>query len=82
MTKISVVWHQNPDTDCTLSAIIMCEYLGQKWYEATPYILGGLNKETEYVLEKYNINCPEQVSELDTETQVCLVDHNESSQSV
>ena len=82
MTKISVVGHQNPDTDCTLSAIIMCEYLTHKWYDATPYILGTLNKETEYLLEKYNITCPEQVSDLDTEMEVCLVDHNESSQSV
>ena len=82
MTKISVVGHQNPDTDCTLSAIIMCEYLWHKWYSATPYILWWLNKETEYLLEKYDIDCPKQTEELDTDIQVCLVDHNESSQSV
>ena len=81
MTKISVIWHKNPDTDCTLSAIIMVEYLEKKWYIATAYIQWELNKETEYVLEKYGISKPEIKTSLETDINVCLVDHNETSQA-
>lgn len=81
MQKIAVIGHKNPDTDATLSAIIMAEYLEKKWYEATPYIQGELNKETLYLLETYNITCPEIKTSLDTEIEVCLVDHNEASQA-
>lgn len=81
MKKISVVGHKNPDTDCTLSAIIMAEYLNKKWYEATTYIQGKLNKETQYLLEKYNILEPEIQTSPNPEIEVCLVDHNEDSQA-
>lgn len=79
--NIQIIWHKNPDTDCTLSAIIMGDYLTKKWYQATPYIQWELNKETLYLLEKYNISKPEIKTELDSNTEVCLVDHNESSQA-
>jgi inorganic pyrophosphatase/exopolyphosphatase len=38
MLDISVVGHKVPDTDCTLSAIIACDYLNKKGYNATAYI--------------------------------------------
>lgn len=79
--NISVIWHKNPDTDCTLSAIIMTDFLTKKWYNASPYIQWELNKETEYLLEKYNIKKPEIQTSLHIETEVCLVDHNEQSQA-
>lgn len=81
MKSIQVIWHKNPDTDCTLSAIIMTDFLTRKWYNATPYIQWELNKETEYLLEKYNIKKPEIQTSLDIETEVCLIDHNEQSQA-
>lgn len=79
--NIQVIGHKNPDTDCTLSAIIMADFLTQKWYSAIPYIQWELNKETEFLLEKYNISKPEILSSLDANKQVCLVDHNEASQA-
>lgn len=79
--KIQVIWHKNPDTDCTLSAIIMADFLNKKWYTATAYIQWELNRETLYVLEKYNISQPEIKTSLVTEKEVCLVDHNEASQA-
>lgn len=81
MQKIAVIGHKNPDTDATLSALIMAEFLEKKWYEATAYIQGELNKETLYLLETYNISCPEIKTTLDTDIEVCLVDHNEASQA-
>jgi len=82
MTPIQIIWHKNPDTDATLSALIMADFLTQAWYQATAYIQWELNKETEYLLEKYAISKPEIKTVLDPTIEVCLVDHNESSQSI
>lgn len=81
MTHIQVVGHKNPDTDATLSAIIMADYLTQRGYSATPYIQGELNKETLYLLETLSIQKPEIASSLSPEHPVALVDHNEASQA-
>ena len=81
MTHIQVIGHKNPDTDATLSAIIMADYLTQKGYSAIPYIQGDLNKETLYLLETLGIKEPEIKSELNPELPVALVDHNEASQA-
>lgn len=81
MRKIAVIWHKNPDTDCTLSAIIMADFLTKKWYQSDAYIQWELNKETLYLLEKYNISKPEIKTILDTKIETCLVDHNEASQA-
>ncbi len=82
MNKIQIIGHKNPDTDATLSALIMQDFLSKKWYEAQAYIQGELNKETLYVLETYNISKPEIKTSLDANVEVCLVDHNEASQSI
>lgn len=82
MNEIKVVWHKVPDTDCTLSAIIMADYLEKKWYKAEAFIQWKLNKETEYLLEKLNIEIPEIKTSFPTWTSVCLVDHNETFQTL
>lgn len=81
MQKISVVGHKNPDTDCTLSAIIMAEFLQKKWYNANPYIQGKLNNETLFILSKLDISEPEIKTSFEVEIPVALVDHNEASQA-
>jgi len=78
---IQVIWHKNPDTDATLWAIIMSDFLSKRWYNATPYIAWELNMETLYLLEKYNIQKPEIRSQLSEDQETCLVDHNEASQA-
>ncbi len=82
MTPIQIIWHKNPDTDATLSAIITADFLTKKWYQARAYIQGELNKETLYLLEKYAISKLEIRTSLDASIEVCLVDHNEASQSI
>lgn len=82
MKSIQIIWHKNPDTDATLSAIIMADFLTKKWYQATACIQGELNKETEYLLAHYSIQKPEIKIILDPNIEVCLVDHNETSQSI
>jgi len=83
MIDIKVVWHKIPDTDCTLAAIILADYLNKKWiYSATPYIQGKLNKETEYLLKLLNIKTPEIKNSFPAWTSVALVDHNETFQTL
>ncbi len=83
MKEIKVVWHKVPDTDCVLSAIIAADYLEKKGYnKATPYIQGGLNKETEYLLRELNISKPEIKTSFPANTNICLVDHNEEFQTL
>lgn len=82
MKEIKVVWHKIPDTDCTLSAIIMADFLTKKWYKATPYIQWELNKETSFVLEKLWIKKPEIKTSFPSWTNICLVDHNEKYQTL
>lgn len=79
---IKVFWHKSPDTDCICSAIVLSDYLNKKWYNATPYKLWELNKETEFVLNKFWVEIPETIKELENWTRVWLVDHNEISQSL
>ena len=81
MLDIKVIWHKIPDTDCVLSAIIAKDFLIKKWYNAESYIQGWLNKETEYLLKKLNINEPEIKTSFNKLTRVCLVDHNEIFQA-
>lgn len=83
MIDIKVVWHKIPDTDCTLAAIILADYLNKKWtYSAIAYIQGKLNKETEYLLELLNISIPEIATNFPSWTSVALVDHNEKFQTL
>jgi len=42
---------------------------------------GKLNKETQYLLETYNIQKPEIQTTFPTGIEICLVDHNEPSQA-
>ena len=81
MTPIQIIWHKNPDTDATLSALVMADFLSKKWYQATAYIQWELNKETEYLLSRYNIQKPEIKTVLNPDIEVCLVDHNAEAES-
>jgi len=59
MSKITI-GHVNPDTDTVCSPIAYSWFLNEKLnLQTTPKIAGGLNKETEFVLQKFGINKPE-----------------------
>jgi manganese-dependent inorganic pyrophosphatase len=74
---IKVFGHLNPDTDTTCSAIAFAWYLtNAKQLSATPYVLGDLNKETAYVLEKFGHIAPATLSEVTADDSVVLVDTN------
>lgn len=83
MIDIKVVWHKVPDTDCTLAAIILADFLNKKnIYSATAYIQWKLNKETIYLLKELNIDTPEVINSFPAGTKVALVDHNEEFQTL
>lgn len=74
---IKVFGHISPDTDTTGSAIVWAWYLNNHTtHKATPYVLGKLNKETTFVLNKWEAEEPELLSEVGKDEEVVIVDTN------
>lgn len=56
---VYVTGHKNPDSDSICSAIAYAELLKKiNKYNAVPVRLGKVNKETEYILKRFNIETP------------------------
>ncbi|XLQ19638.1 MAG: manganese-dependent inorganic pyrophosphatase [Candidatus Moraniibacteriota bacterium] len=77
-----IIGHKNPDTDTTCSGIAYQNFLAKQGVEAQAFALGKLNKETEFVLEQFGVDAPEQITELPHGTEIILLDHNEEKQSI
>ncbi|ADC65419.1 Inorganic diphosphatase [Ferroglobus placidus DSM 10642] len=87
--KVYVVGHMNPDTDSVCSAIVF-SYLLNKWKEkdglikidgeAVPVIQGEPNPETKFVLEKFGVEKPEIIEDVEGKT-IALVDFSEKAQA-
>lgn len=74
---IKVFGHISPDTDATVSAIIWAWYLNtHTTHDATPYVLGPLNKETSFVLRRWNIEEPTLLESINSGDKVTIVDTN------
>ncbi len=82
-TEVYVFGHKNPDTDSILSSILLCELKNQidteKQYVARA--LGKPNAETQFLLDELGIKSPEILEHIEENQMVCLVDHNENSQT-
>lgn len=84
MNEILIFGHRKPDTDSVTSAIALAYYKKQLGLNANPYILGNINRETEYVLKKFNFKEPEFLN--DTKLQIkdinyhkgCIIKENET----
>jgi len=79
-SPISVFGHLVPDTDTVTSALIYAWELNERKIEATPFRLGGLNPETEYVLKALKVDKPPLLSVLDPKATVAIVDTNNPSE--
>lgn len=77
-----IIGHKNPDTDAIACALIAADFFRQLGMEVTPIRLGALNKETEFVLNHLGLQAPDLKTELEEGAKICLVDHNETSQSI
>jgi len=78
----NIIGHKNPDTDSVCSALAYANYLQQQGEDAQAFALGELNKETQFVLNKFEIDFPEVISSLEAGAQVILLDHNEAGQAI
>ncbi len=77
MAMIKVFGHLSPDTDAAGSAILMSWYLNAKTSNsAKPYVLGALNKETTFVLSRWNTPEPELLEGVVTGEDIVIVDTN------
>lgn len=77
MNTIKVFGHKAPDTDATVSAIAYAWYLNEiAETPATPFILGELNKETTYVLQRFGFDSPKVLESLSSDDSVVIVDTN------
>lgn len=74
---IHVFGHYSPDTDATGSAIIWAWYLKEHTgADATPYVLGELNSETLFVLQRFGVSAPAILETLPDGAEVAIVDTN------
>jgi len=77
-----IIGHKNPDTDAIVGALIAVDMFQQMGIDTTAIRLGELNKETEFVMEHFDVTPPELRLELEEDAEVCLVDHNEDAQTI
>jgi manganese-dependent inorganic pyrophosphatase len=74
---VKVFGHISPDTDATTAAIVYAWYLNEHTaHDATPYVLGDLNSETSFVLQRFGFTVPELLPELTAGESVVVVDTN------
>lgn len=74
---IKVFSHTSPDTDATGCAILWSWYTNtQSGLESKPYVLGELNKETSFVLNRWGVPEPELLSSIEKDDEVVIVDTN------
>jgi inorganic pyrophosphatase/exopolyphosphatase len=72
----SVFGHKIPDTDAICAAIAYSWELNTRGIEARPFRLGSLNRETEYVLQAFDMEAPELLGALEPGAPVAVVDTN------
>ena len=72
-----VFGHKSPDTDSTGSPIVWAWYLNEiKGTPAKPVLLGEPNTEALFMLDKWNLDKPEILTDLEADTKVVIVDTN------
>jgi len=71
--------HKAPDTDSVIAAIAEAEFLRQKGIDAEPVIQGPVSPETQWVLDKFELDTPEIMTSV-AGKEIVLVDTSEPSQ--
>ena len=56
--KIYVTGHKNPHADSVAAAIAYAEYKKAQGFDAIPCVLGKINKESQYLLERFGFEKP------------------------
>jgi len=75
--ETKVFGHRSPDTDASCSAVVWAWFLNNhRNQNATPYILGPVNTEAEFVMESFGITMPTILDSIESNEQVAIVDTN------
>lgn len=83
MGKTLIFGHKNPDTDSICSALAYADLKKKLGWDAEPARLGEVSKETQYALDYFKVDAPQEINKVDADVEnVILVDHNEFQQSV
>ncbi len=64
---IYIVGHKNPDSDSVTSAIALSNLKNKIGYDTVPCILGEINRETEYILDYFDVECPKKIENVKTQ---------------
>lgn len=66
MEKVYVFGHKKPDTDSVSASIAMAYLMNKvnKRFEFVPRILGSINNETKFVLDKFNVKVPKYLNDV------------------
>ncbi|MBQ3379877.1 MAG: DHH family phosphoesterase [Clostridia bacterium] len=78
--KIYVTGHKSPDADTVCCSIAYAALLQNMGYDAMPVVLGGINKETEYILKSAKAETPKLLEDA-SGLNIVLIDHSDYSQS-
>ena len=65
--EVFVIGHKNPDTDSICSAIAYADLKNQSENKYIPKRAGNINKETEFVLNYFDVEVPELIKNVDTQ---------------
>ena len=82
MNKTYIFGHKSPDTDSITSSLVMADLESKLGNDVVSCRLGSLNKETEFVLNYFDLEAPQLIEKIDDGAEVILVDHNSPSESV
>ncbi|MEA3424318.1 MAG: putative manganese-dependent inorganic diphosphatase [Bacillota bacterium] len=81
---IYIFGHKSPDTDSICSAVALSRLKNKMGIETEAYALGPINKESEYALNKFEVEQPSMIDDIKTEVkdlvydEINLVDPNSS----
>ena len=64
MNKVYIFGHQSPDTDAVTSAISLSHLKNKLGMDTEPRVLGHINKETKYVLDKFGVKEPKYLNDV------------------
>lgn len=64
MDKIYIFGHKNPDADSVCGSITLSNLKNKLGMNTEPRILSPINKETEYILNRFNIKVPEYLNDV------------------
>lgn len=79
--EVYVIGHKSPDTDTVCSALAYANLKCQLGINCKAAVAGNMNNETKYVLDKFDVCCPEVLTDA-SDKNIILVDHSTYTQSI